>query len=58
MREACGSCIWFKAEPETPINPNVPVVKEYKIKLPIGQKIALDGGSMPRQIILDINYLK
>lgn len=46
MKETCGGCIWFKAEPETPINPNAPVAQEYQIKT-IKDRSALNGGSRP-----------
>ena len=43
MSERCGNCIWFKGEPQTPINPSAPVVKEQGAKKFIGEKIALRG---------------
>jgi len=47
MSEGCGNCIWFKGEPQTPINPSAPVVQEQDTKKSIGEKIALRGGSRP-----------
>lgn len=47
MKENCGNCIWFKGEPQTPINPKAPVAQELEIKQTVGQKIALRGGSRP-----------
>lgn len=47
MKEVCGNCMWFRAEPETPIRPNAPVIIEQKTKQTTGQKAALNGGSRP-----------
>jgi hypothetical protein len=46
MREACGNCTWFKAEPETLMNPNAPVAIDHETKT-MKHKSALDGGSRP-----------
>lgn len=47
MKEICANCMWFKTEPQTPLNPNAPVVVENEVKQTLAQKSALRGGSNP-----------
>jgi len=60
-KEICANCIWFKAEPQTSLSPNAPVIVENEVKQTPAQKTALRGGSRPpvygkcKAIFQDVN---